>query len=186
MPGVEDDRNLSIPQKRFDFAVNAVLINEGGFSNDTNDPGGATNFGVTQHDLDEYSKELKLPSLVNNLTIDNAKTFYHAVYWEKYYYENIQSLKIAIKVFDLAVNMGPSEAHTLIQRALNWCGYRLIEDGILGPKTFAAINETCLHGREEELDTNLKEEATHYYETITEENPKLYKFLKGWLHRADE
>lgn len=183
---MSDGDSILTSQSRFDYAVNIVLNNEGGYSNDPDDPGGATNFGITKSDLNEHGKSLNLPTSVQELTIDDAKTFYKTIYWDRYHYEAINSLTIATKVFDLAVNMGPQEAHKLIQRALKWSGYGVEEDGVLGPKTLAAINQMCLYNREQDLDDEIKAEASHYYEHITEENPKLYKFLKGWLKRAEE
>lgn len=176
---------LLTPQERFENALNILLQNEGGYSNDEDDPGGATNFGITQEDLDDYHVKLGLPANVIDLTRDDAAKFYKLMWWDRFHYEAINSIDIATKVFDLAVNVGACEACKLLQRALIWCGYStLVVDGILGPKTLAATNECTLHGREEDLMTELCEEARDYYSTITEENPKLYKFLKGWLKRA--
>lgn len=36
------------PDGRFTFAFNALIGHEGGYSNDKNDPGGQTNYGITQ------------------------------------------------------------------------------------------------------------------------------------------
>lgn len=180
-------QDVLTPQERYAFALNFLLVNEGGYSNDIDDPGGATNLGITQLDLNQWSRRLGLHADVRSLTPKDAYTFYKILWWDKYNYNAINSLMIATKVFDLAVNMGALQAHKLTQRALQWGGYKEIEeDGILGTKTVLAINQMCLHGREQDLDNEIKSEARQYYEHITEENPKLYKFLKGWLHRAEE
>jgi lysozyme family protein len=174
-------------QQRFDYALNILLQDEGGYSDDFDDPGGATNFGITQEDLDNYHQKLGLPTHVKDLSHEDAAKFYKVMWWDRFHYEAINSIDIATKVFDLAVNIGACEAHKLLQRALIWCGYSLIVvDGILGPKTISATNECTLHGREEDLMTELCEEARDYYSKISEENPKLYRFLKGWLKRANE
>ncbi len=71
-------------------------------------------------------------------------------------------------------------AHRLIQRALRSAGRDVIEDGLLGPKTIAAINAVDVS----DLLAALKSEAAGYYRSIAASNPKQRKFLKGWLNRA--
>jgi type VI secretion system secreted protein VgrG len=178
-------QSILTPQARFEYALNILLQDEGGYSDDVDDPGGATNLGITQEDLIDYHQKLGLPANVKDLTREDAAKFYKIMWWDRFHYEAINSLDIGTKVFDLAVNIGACEAHKLLQRALVRCGYSTMTiDGILGPKTIAATNECTLHGREDDLMTELCEGAANYYATITEEDPKLYKFLKGWLRRA--
>ena len=171
---------------RFQHALNVLLKDEGGYSNDPDDPGGATNLGITQNDLDKWAAILGLPRSVKSLTLADAYTFYRHVWWDKYGYNAINSIDIATKVFNLAVNIGNIPAAFILQKALKWAGYGIEEDGVIGPKTIAAVNQMCLHGREQDLHDELTEEAKAYYEHLTEENPKLYKFLNGWLKRAEE
>ena len=175
--------------ERFSYALNIVLQDEGGFTNDPDDPGGATNFGMTQKDLDAYREsnpKSVLPYNVKDLTHDQAETYYKKCWWDKYNYNAIQSLEIAAKIFDLAVNMGAIEAHKLVQRALYFSGYRVIVDGVLGTKTLSAINSICNAGHAKDLEDEIRHEAEFFYEGLVEENPKLLKFLHGWLHRTEE
>jgi type VI secretion system secreted protein VgrG len=182
MPG---DVVKLLPQQRFEYALNILLEDEGGYSNDADDPGGSTNLGITQEDLDNYHEKLGLPAKVEQLTREDAAKYYKIMWWDRFHYEAINSLNIATKIFDMAVNIGACESHKLLQKALIYSGYPEMKvDGILGPKTIAATNECTLHGRESDLMENICEETSSYYKTITEENPKLYKFLKGWLKRA--
>lgn len=177
-----------IPQERFDYAVNIILSHEGGYSNDPDDSGGETNFGITQSDLLTYGKMLKLPINVKDLTRNEAEVFYKKFYWDKYNYNAINSLPIATKIFDMAVNMGAHEAHVLVQRALGRLGYfgynYLPVDGIIGAHTIGAINEECIHCGEEELMKALITEAKIFYEYLVINKPHLKKFLNGWLERA--
>lgn len=172
-------------QERFDSAVNVVLEHEGGYSNNPKDPGGETNFGITHIDLQAHARELNLPLDVKELTRVEAEYFYKKVYWDEYNYNAINSLPIATKIFDMAVNMGAHEAHELVQRALGYCGYSNISvDGVIGVHTLAAINEVTLHGRESDLMDELVNEAKWFYDYLVEEKPTLKKFLNGWLKRA--
>lgn len=178
--------NTLTPQGRFNFAVNIILGHEGGYSNDPDDPGGETNYGITQIDLNEHINLFPdFPKNVKDLTKPQAEEFYKKVYWDKYNYNAINSLRIATKIFDMSVNMGAHEAHELTQRALAYCGYSHIAiDGILGGITLGAINEICLHGRDQDLINELINESEWFYKHIVEKKPVLEKFLNGWLTRA--
>ena len=172
-------------QERFEYAINKVLENEGGYINDPDDPGGETNFGITKADLESYASELGLPLDIKDITRIEAEYFYKKVYWEKYNYNAIDSLPIATKIFDMAINMGPSEAHKLAQKSLTYCGYRGTKiDGILGIKTLESINRICLIGLENDFHDELADQSCWYYEYLVEEKPELKKFLDGWLKRA--
>ncbi len=172
------------PAERYNSAVAVLLNHEGGYTNIPDDPGGATNFGITQRELTRCYARLKLPSDVKKLSMPQAKIYYKAEWWDKYHYEAINSLYIATKIFDMAVNMGASEAHELVQRAVNACGHKVAVDGILGGLTIGAINEISLHNREEDLRYEIQDEQKWFYEHLVEEKPELGIFLKGWLSRA--
>lgn len=163
---------LPITDERFEHAVSFVLTHEGGYSNDIDDDGGETKFGISKRiypDLD-----------IDTLTIDQAKAIYKRDFWEPQLYKDIKDVNLATKVFDLAVNMGSNWAHRLVQRALRATGQDILEDGILGPMTLAAINKADLT----DLLAALKSEAAGYYRTLAATKPKRARFLKGWLKRA--
>ena len=176
-------------EERFQYALNEVLKDEGGFTDDPDDPGGATNFGITQKNLDTYREEnpkIGVPYKVQDLMHYEADQYYKKLWWNKYNYNAIKSIQIAAKIFDLAVNMGAIQAHKLVQRALYFSGYRVNVDGVLGTKTLAAINDMCNTGQESDLDYEIKQEALFFYENLVKENPRLVKFLHGWINRAEE
>ena len=163
---------LPITDERFEHAVSFVLAHEGGYSNDIDDDGGETKFGISKRiypDLD-----------INALTVEQAKAIYKRDFWEPQLYKDIKNVNLATKVFDLAVNMGSNWAHRLVQRSLRATGQDILEDGILGPMTLAAINKADLT----DLLAALKSEAAGYYRTLAATKPKRAKFLKGWLKRA--
>ncbi len=176
--------NKITAQERFDAAFDDLLEHEGGYSNNPYDPGGPTNFGITQKELTRVYKQLNLPEVVKSLTVDEAATYYKSQWWDKYHYEAINSLAIASKLFNMAVNMGPSAATRLIQESCNYLGYPIRMDGILGAETFGVINQICLYGMEEDLMGDLIDNQKWYYEQLVDAKPKLEVFLKGWLNRA--
>lgn len=172
---------------KFRFAVEMVLRHEGGFVNDPQDPGGATNFGVSLRWLRSLGKTGDIDGDgdvdwfdVRNLTRDQAIELYRGQWWDRYGYERITHNGVCMKVFDLAVNMGAAPAHRLLQRALRAVGTSVVEDGVLGAKTLAATN--AADGRS--LVAALRSEAAGFYRGLVVAKQERSKWLNGWLNRA--
>lgn len=112
---------------KLEKALEFTLKWEGGFVNNPNDPGGATNKGITLGTYRDYMKD-------NSLTADDLKRItdttvldiYRRRYWNVCNCDSLD-LRTAIVVFDTAVNCGP-------RRASEWLKgrekdpYRIIED----------------------------------------------------------
>lgn len=152
----------------FDLAVNKTLKFEGGYTNNPNDSGKATNYGITigvmqgfgldydlDHDGDVDDTDVKL------LTVAQAKDIYKKLYWDG---DNINSQPIAEKHFDMSVNMGVVTANKYLQQACERRGIpSIVCDGVLGPKSIAAINAI----KDSELMTNLcRIQAEHYWKCV--------------------
>ena len=185
MPNV----NLT-PQERFEYAINRILQHEGGYIDDLADSGGVTDYGISLRFLQEESVDINHDGIINttdikNLTRDEAIVIYKKYWWDRYHYEVINSVQIVTKIFDMAVNMGASQAHKLTQQGLNNCGNTLMVDGILGTNTLNAVNETCLQGCEENLLSSIINEQKSFYQHLVVEKPNLKVFLNGWLARAE-
>ncbi len=181
----------------FEIAINTVLQHEGIFSNDKNDRGGATKYGISLrylkslHDIDGESGDLDKDGDVDIddihiLTKEDAINFYKQNFWLKNQYGKINDQKIATKIFDLCVNMGASRANRILQDSCNVLGPKyLIVDGIIGKKTLKVVNDivsdvwlNCLLLRE------IRWQAANFYKDITRLYPSNLKFFKGWLKRA--
>lgn len=158
----------------FDRAVEVVLQHEGGLVDDPDDPGGITNHGISLRFLRRVRPGAR-PDEIRNLTRDEAIELYRRHFWERYGYGRLPDVSIATKVFDLSVNMGPRGAHVCLQRALRAAGEPVFEDGILGPKTLAAVHRA----RSDVLLAALRSEAAGYYR-----NRRRPKYIAGWLNRA--
>lgn len=159
---------------KFLKAIEVVLKHEGGYVNDPKDPGGETKFGISKRSY---------PSLdIKNLARDQAINIYHRDWWVKYKYDQIDNLAMATKTFDLSVNMGPSNAHRILQRAVCFVAgrQRLVVDGILGPLSFAAINETD----PQPLQKTMCYMAAEYYYSLAKKRKESREYLFGWLNRA--
>lgn len=162
-------------------ALAFTLGNEGGYVNHPADPGGATNFGIIQRELDRWNgahPELGFPGAVKDLTQEQAEAIYRAEYWR---WDGIADPALAIKLFDIGVNCGTGTSVKLLQRAVNALAAQDITvDGQLGPKTLATANAQPA----EALLNSLCQVQKDYYQAIVDRNPAQSVFLKGWLARA--
>lgn len=151
-----------------------VLEREGGFVDDPDDPGGATNQGVTQSVYDEYRivSGLQLRS-VAGITDEEVKTIYRERYWLPSKGDKIPD-QLALVHFDTAVNMGVGTAARMLQTALSMT----VVDGIIGKKTLAAAQTSGLIA----IGRYMSLRITRYI-VLVKTNAKLEKFLRGWLHR---
>lgn len=185
----------------FERAVAHILDNEGGYVDHPNDPGGATNYGISlrflrsegmlDRDQDgcpdgdtDLDGDIDVDD-IRGMTREKATAIYYHFWWLKYRYDRLPPL-VAAKVFDLSVNMGPGSArktgaHVLLQRACHACGYPVTEDGIIGPQTLTAIEAI---GSEAWLLIALRSEAAGRYRELVAHNSRLGVFLRGWLRRA--
>lgn len=153
----------------FDAAIDVVLKNEGGYCFDSSDPGGETNFGICKRQYPQLD--------IAQLTREDACNIYRRDYW---YFDLISDQGIATKLFDMSVNMGKGTAAKLIQRACCDLNRSVAIDGGLGPYTIEAINSL----EPLALLSKLRELAAGHYYGLVSRNPKLAKFLNGWLKRA--
>jgi lysozyme family protein len=174
--------------ERFEEAVRVVLNNEGGFSNDKKDPGGATMHGISLKFLQENDihiisgKEIGLGDILA-ITLNVAKEIYIKWFWVQHNIGEIPNLQIATKVLDLSVNMGPVTAIKLLQESINRCQMKpILVDGIIGEQTIDAISPHDILTHRLIIDYRVA--AAEHYDKIIQKNPKLAVFRNGWLRRA--
>jgi lysozyme family protein len=153
-------------------AFEFMVVHEGGYNFVHGDAGGKTKFGISQRSY---------PTLdIEGLTLEDAQEIYERDYWSNAY-AKIESQAVANKVFDMAVNMGHSQAHKITQRACLDCGHTVSVDGFLGEKTLAAVNSIP----ETNLLMAIKARAGSFYRDLAASKPSNVQFLKGWLARAN-
>lgn len=101
----------------FDKALQFVLKWEGGYVNNPNDKGGATNKGITQNTYNSWlkSKGQNLKD-VRNITDSEVREIYYNNYWLKAGCDKM-SEKFAILAFDTAVNMGVGRVQEFLKSA---------------------------------------------------------------------
>lgn len=161
-----------------EFGKYAPLLKrlEGGFVNDPQDAGGATNAGVTLNTFRAYYGQDRTIEDLKNISNTQWSRIMKEGYWDRLQADRIESQGVAEMLADWAVNSGVCTAVKGVQRLL---GVR--QDGIVGDMTIAAIN-----GEDpQRLFYDIKAARKRYYMDIVERKTSNAKFLKGWLNRLE-
>ncbi len=132
----------------FKKALKFVLDREGGYVNNPNDRGGATNKGITQNTYNAWLKKNgKAAKDVKTITDAEVKAIYYNNYWLAAGCQKMTP-KFAVICFDTAVNMGVSR----VKEFLTACQYTDIDAYFIARirkyNEFAknASQRTFLHG----------------------------------------
>ena len=105
-------------QENFSECLDIILKHEGGFVNHPEDPGGATNLGITKRTLEEFlGKEVTI-DLVKNLPKETAARIYKEKYWDSIKGDDLPS-GVDLSLFDWGVNSGPSKAAKCLLKLLD-------------------------------------------------------------------
>jgi lysozyme family protein len=120
-------------QGSFAACVALVLTYEGGFSDNPADPGGATNFGITQRTLEAFLGHPVTVDDVRNLSSSTADAIYRANYWNLMRCADLPA-GVDLMVFDYGVNSGPATAVEALQGLVG-----VTQDGAIGPITLGAV-----------------------------------------------
>jgi len=153
----------------FKECLDLVLKSEGGWVNNSKDPGGETNLGVTKRVWEEYVGH-PVESL-KKLTKEDVAPLYELKYWRPCYGE-VLPRGLDFVMFSMAVNAGPGRAVKLFQSVIG-----CVPDGVIGPRTRGLISDS----NSATLISKFSEARREYYRTL-----KTFPiFGKGWLSRVD-
>jgi len=167
-------------------ALKKTLRYEGEYSNDPDDLGGETYYGISRKYNLNWNGWKAIDALEKPHP-DDVYDFYRDRYWNQIRGDELSSQLVADNIFDFAVNAGVFKSVLLAQRAANVLQlYRenpiLIMDGIYGDKTHAVIASIgveerffCLYFLGANLD---------HYNTIILSRHANAKFAKGWVNRV--
>ncbi len=168
-----------------------IVAREGGFVNDRDDPGGATNFGVTIHTLRRLRPGQHITVQdVRALTREDAVEIYIEHYFNR---PRIAELPEPLwpTVFDMYVNAG-ANAVRILQRLFNQMGLQVAVDGVIGPQTIAAAQRAYDMAPAHLVDAYGIARRDYYY-SIADRRPASRKFARrrdggkgGWITRAEE
>lgn len=158
-----------------------LLAEEGGFVDNKNDHGGATNLGITLYEWEKSGwdkdgdHDIDLADL-KIITKQDAMKVYKILYWDYIKGDEISSQSVAEIIFDWGVNSGVNKATKSVQSLIG-----IKADGVFGPQTLKAINQA----QPQQLFGLIKASREAYYRRMVYNNPSQGVFLKGWLNRIN-
>lgn len=172
-----------------------IVAREGGFVDDPDDPGGATNHGVTIHTMRRLGLDLTGDGRVDTadvrrLTRAQAVDIYVEHYFRRPGLGRLPAV-LQPSVFDMYVNAG-ANAVRILQRLVTAMGYPCADDGIIGPKTVAAVAAAAAAAPRHIADAYAIARRNYYY-ALADARPRSRKFARrrdggkgGWITRAEE
>jgi lysozyme family protein len=174
--------------------IDGILGREGGYSNNPDDLGGPTMWGITE----KVARSVGYVGDMRKLSRDQAFKIYLHLYWYAPGFDKVAGLseKAADELCDTGVNCGVATAGKILQRALNLLNRQqkdyedLTVDGQIGPGTMQALAK-FLAKRDAEGEAVLLRtlnilQGARYIE-ITESREANETFFYGWiLHRIGE
>ena len=153
-------------------AFGHILILEGGYVNDPDDPGGETKYGITKRDHPDLD--------IAGLTLDEAHDIYLNEYWKVLRLSSIGSQAIANEIMEQGIHIGPFAAAEIAQKAISLLGDKVAVDGAIGPQTANAINRFRF---DDALLKVLNSYQLDHYRRLVERKPVMAKYIRGWLRR---
>jgi len=163
----------------FDKGFNKLLQDEGFISNDKDDRGGYTKYGLSSRSYGDK---------IEGISLSKAKEIYKNDFWFISKCDEIKSDIISIKVFNTSVNVGVKRSIKFLQKAINdtikhkKLKIELLKvDGMIGQKTINTVNKMGKYNSYI-LNYFILEQSSFYIKISKKFNN--IKYLRGWLKRA--
>ena len=172
-----------------------IVAREGGYVDDPDDPGGATNHGVTIHTMRRLGLDLDGDGDVDR---DDVRVLTRAravsIFIEHYFRRpRIAELPVPIQasVFDMYVNAG-ANAVKILQRLLIDMRMTVTVDGVIGPQTIAAAEKAMAAAPDHFADAYGIARRNYYY-ALADRRTASRKYARrrnggkgGWITRSEE
>ena len=172
-----------------------IVAREGRYVNDPDDPGGATNYGVTIGTMKSLGLDLNKDGRVDAndvkmLTRAQAQQIFVEHYFRR---PRLAELPPAVQasVFDMYVNAG-ANAVKILQRLVARMGFAASADGVIGPRTLAAAHDAAAAAPDHFADAYGIARRNYYY-SLADQRPASRKYARsksggkgGWITRAEE
>jgi lysozyme family protein len=156
----------------FEQCFALVLKNEGGYVDNSKDPGGATNLGCTKATWEAFVGHEVTKDDIKALTPNDVMPLYKANYWDKINGDSLPN-GVDYAVFDFAINSGTGRAAKTLQSVLG-----VTQDGQIGAATLRALEEANVR----EIATRVCEARLAFLQAL----PTYGTFGKGWSNRVSE
>ena len=173
----------------------AIVAREGGYATDRDDPGGATNHGVTLATMRRLGLDLTRDGHITAQDV-RALTAAQAVdIFVEYYFQQTRIAELPqvlhASVFDMYVNAG-ANAVRILQRLIRNMRIDIGVDGVVGPKTIAAAHAAAAAAPVHLADAYGIARRNYYY-ALADARAASRKFARrqdggkgGWIARAEE
>ncbi len=172
-----------------------IVAREGGYVDDPDDPGGATNHGVTVHTMRRLGLDLTEDGRIDAADVRRLNRAQAEGIFIQHYYEapGIGTLPEVLRasVFDMYVNAG-ANAVKILQRLLGQMGQRVTVDGLIGPQTVQAA-QIAVQTAPGHIADAYAIARRNYYLRLADKRPSSRKFARtraggkgGWVLRAEE
>lgn len=175
---------------------------EGLYSNDPDDPGGETVYGVARVFWPKWSgwsivdAAKKQPGFPGNLKGNSALTeavhaYYRQIYWDRFCLDELDQ-PLAYELFEQAVNLGEGRMVKHLQMVLNSLNYQnrfgedLVVDGAFGAKTLQRLRRIVGDGRSRAIQYGANGQQCAHYINLGLTNAVKRKYTSGWLAQRGE
>lgn len=159
---------------QFDKYAPKLKMWEGGYANDPDDTGGATNCGVTLSTFRVYYGEDKTALDLQRMTEQQWRHIMKGGFWDKVHGDMIKNQSVAECIVDWCVNSGTG----MIKKVQGIVGVKA--DGIFGPKTLRAVNDYDAR----KLHYRVKAARLAWLIDCVERRSAAVKFFDGWINRV--
>lgn len=172
-----------------------IVAREGGYVNDPDDPGGATNYGVTIGTMRALGMDLNGDGRIDTADVRALTRAQAEQIFVRHYFTNPRlgdlPAPLQASVFDMYVNAG-ANAVKILQRLVTRMGFRAKDDGVVGPMTIAAVADAAAAAPAHLADAYGIARRNYYY-ALADRRPASRKFARskadgkgGWITRAEE
>jgi len=171
-----------------------IVAREGGYVNDPDDPGGATNHGVTIHTMRRLGLDLDGDGQVTAADVRRLSRARAVEIFLEHYFRRPRIGELPeplhATVFDMQVNAG-SNAVRILQRLFGQMRFQCAVDGVIGPQTIRVAHEAMAAAPDHLVDAYGIARRNYYYD-LADRRPASRKFARrrdggkgGWIRRAE-
>ena len=153
-----------------DDIITEIIRKEGDPTNDPNDSGGRTQFGISETANPEAWAD-------GHVTEAEAREIYERKYVIGPRFDQIPDVYLRAQLIDFGVNSGPAVAIMKLQEILH-----VTVDGWIGPETLGALTQV----HPEAVNNELVKSRVMMICRIVQKNPSQLRYLLGWAKRALE